>query len=178
MGLVSRKTLQLSGALLRPWLYDDVNSLIKAANDKDVSATLRDSFPYPYKREHAIDWITFALEVIPTCHFAIVVDGAACGGIGLTLQRDVFRYSAEIGYWLAKEHWGKGIMSQAVVAVSDYAFYELGMTRVFAGTFDHNKASGRILEKAGFKLEGRLSKAIFKYDRFYDQLMYGKVALR
>ncbi len=178
MGPVSRKTLQLRGALLRPWSYDDVKPLVKAANDKDVSATLRDSFPYPYKKEHAIDWITFALEVRPTCHFAIVVDNVACGGIGLTLQRDVFRYSAEIGYWLAKDHWGRGIMSEAVVAVSDYALYELGMTRVFAGTFDHNIASGRILEKAGFALEGRLRKAIFKYDRFYDQLMYGKVASR
>lgn len=178
MGLVSRKTLQLNGALLRPWSYDDVKALVKAANDQEVSKTLRDSFPYPYKKEHAIDWITFALEVIPTCHFAIVIDGAACGGIGLTLQRDVFRYSAEIGYWLSKEQWNKGIMSQAVVAVSDYALHELGMTRVFAGTFDNNIASGRILEKAGFKLEGRLSKAIFKYDRFYDQLMYGKVAQR
>lgn len=163
---------------MRPWSYSDVNALVKAANNKDVSATLRDSFPYPYKKEHAIDWITFALEVIPTCHFAIEVNKEACGGIGLTLQRDVFRYSAEIGYWLSKEHWNKGIMSQAVVAVSDYALYELGMTRVFAGTFDNNFASGRILEKAGFQLEGRLAKAIFKNERFYDQLMYGKVAQR
>lgn len=175
---MTRKTLELDGALLRPWSYDDVNALIQAANDPDVSATLRDSFPYPYRKEHAIDWITYALEVIPTCHFAVVVDGKAAGGIGLTLQRDVFRYSAEIGYWLGKEHWGKGIMSQAVQAVSDYALHELGMTRVFAGTFDNNAASGRILEKAGFVLEGRLKKAIFKYDQFYDQLMYGKVSQR
>lgn len=175
---MTKKTLKLDGALLRPWSYDDVNALVAAANDRDVSATLRDSFPYPYRKEHAIDWITYALEVIPVCHFAIVVDGKASGGIGLTLQRDVFRYSAEIGYWLAKEHWGKGIMSQAVQAVSDYALHELGMTRVFAGTFDNNAASGRILEKAGFVLEGRLSKAIFKYDCFYDQLIYGKVSQR
>ncbi len=175
---MTKKTILLEGALLRPWSYDDVNSLVAAGNDKDVSATLRDSFPYPYKKEHAIDWITYALEVVPLCHFAIVVDGKASGGIGLTLQRDVFRYSAEIGYWLAKAHWGKGIMTQAVCAVSDYAMHELGLVRISAHTFDNNTASGRILEKAGFVFEGRLRKAIFKYDQFYDQLIYGKVSQR
>ena len=88
------------------------------------------------------------------------------------LQPDVYRFSAEIGYWLAEPFWGKGITSLALVALSKYAFEQFDLNRIFAGVFQGNKASMRVLEKSVFKLEGRLRNSVYKDNSFKDQLMY------
>ena len=87
-------------------------------------------------------------------------------------QPDVYRFSAEIGYWIAEPFWGKGIASLALIALSKYAFEQFDLNRIFAGVFQGNKPSMRVLEKSGFVLEGRLRKSVYKENRFKDQLMY------
>ena len=82
-------------------------------------------------------------------NFAIVVSGEAIGGIGLRLGTDIFRRSAEIGYWLGEPFWGRGIATEAVGAVSQYAFESFDLCRLEAGVFEWNPASMRVLEKAG-----------------------------
>jgi [ribosomal protein S5]-alanine N-acetyltransferase len=114
----------------------------------------------------------------PQTHLAIVVDGQAVGGIGVELQRDVFRMSGEIGYWLGQEYWGRGIMSEAVGAMTEHALLSFGINRIFAMVFETNAASARVLERVGYRLEGRLRSAVFKDGRFMDQLVYGYVADR
>jgi RimJ/RimL family protein N-acetyltransferase len=77
-----------------------------------------------------------------------------------------------MGYWLAEEYWGRGIMTGAVKQVIEYGFQTFDITRIFARPFSTNLASQRVLEKAGMKLEARFEKTLFKNGRFMDELVY------
>jgi RimJ/RimL family protein N-acetyltransferase len=136
---------------------------------------LRDAFPHPYTLANAQHWIRSANPATPVTNFAIVVDGNAVGGIGLVLKDDVFRRSAEIGYWLGEEYWGRGIVTEAVRAVTDYAFTTFGLCRVYAGVFEWNRASMRVLEKAGYEFECRMRKSVIKDGEIIDELIYAMV---
>jgi ribosomal-protein-alanine N-acetyltransferase len=107
--------------------------------------------------------------------FAIATGTEAVGSIGLMLGQDVHRYTAELGYWLAEPYWGRGIVTLAVLAMVEYAFGELGLHRVHAEPYAPNLASARVLEKAGFRLEGRMRASAFKDGRIVDQLLYAIV---
>lgn len=133
--------MTLTRSELRRWSESDVDSLVRNANNPRVAENLRDRFPSPYTEEDARGWISTAAAEEPLLHFATVVDGLTVGGIGLELQHDVHRRSAEIGYWLGEAHWGLGIMGEAVSAVTTYATTSLGLCRVFASVFDPNPAS-------------------------------------
>ncbi len=98
------------------------------------------------------------------------------GGIGLTLQRDVHRRSAEIGYWLGEPFWGRGIAAEALAAVSEYAFAEHDLVRLFACVYEGNPASARVLEKAGYVCEGRLRKSVTKAAQTLDQFLYARIS--
>jgi RimJ/RimL family protein N-acetyltransferase len=89
---------------------------------------------------------------------------------------DVERVSAEIGYWLAEPFWGRGIATEAVVAVTQYAIATHRITRVFALPFASNAASCRVLEKAGYALEGRLRRSAIKDGKIVDQMQYAFIA--
>ena len=104
-----------------------------------------------------------------------MVEGAAVGGIGLDLRSDIFRRSAEIGYWLGEPFWGRGLTTEAVRAVTDYAFETFDLRRIDAGVFEWNRASMRVLEKAGYTCEARLRKSITKEGQTIDQLIYARV---
>jgi [ribosomal protein S5]-alanine N-acetyltransferase len=167
--------ITLTRCRLRPWRAGDEESLVRHANNRNVWINLRDRFPHPYTEADAVGWIAMASQESPVLHFAIEVDGEAAGGIGLELQPDVFRRSAEIGYWLGEKHWGRGIATEAVRAMTAYAFETLEICRVFGGVFDPNPGSARVLEKAGYTLEGRLRRAAFKDGKPRDQLLYAYV---
>jgi RimJ/RimL family protein N-acetyltransferase len=162
--------IDLSGYLIRSYKLSDKDALIKYANNQNVSKNLRDSFPYPYTEKDAVKWLNLACIQNPEVNFAIANPEELIGGIGLLLQPDVYRYSAEVGYWLAEPFWGKGIATKALIAFTNYAFIQFDLVRLFAGVFDGNDPS---LEKAGYKFEGRYKKAVYKNDKFRDQLMYG-----
>ena len=87
----------------------------------------------------------------------------------------MYRRSAEIGYWLAEPFWGQGIATRAVRALSDWAFASFDLVRIFAAVFETNPASARVLEKAGFALEGRLRQSITKNGRTFDELLYARL---
>jgi RimJ/RimL family protein N-acetyltransferase len=108
----------------------------------------------------------------PRRSFGIVVDGAAVGSISLVPGHDVERLNAEIGDWLGRELWGRGIVTEAVRAATGYAFAELGMRRVFAVPFTHNPASHRVLEKAGYAREGLMRHSAIKDGQLLDQHLY------
>lgn len=111
----------------------------------------------------------------PETNFAIDVAGEAVGGIGFTLQPDVAHRSAEIGYWLGEAFWGRGIASDALIAVTDHAFANYDLCRIYAHVFEWNAASARVLEKAGYAFEGRLRKSVTKDGQTIDQLMYAAI---
>ena len=157
---------------LRPWTIEDLDSLVKFANNYNIAKNLMDVFPYPYSAEDGKAFIEMTKRSSPPNILAIEINGEAAGAIGLHPQHDVYRKNAELGYWLAEPYWGKGIMSKAVVQMVDYGFKNWDINRIFAKPFGHNKASQKVLGKAGFVLEARLEKTIFKNGEFTDELVY------
>jgi ribosomal-protein-alanine N-acetyltransferase len=171
-----RPTLVLPGARLRPWTPADVDSLTEQANDRGVWQNLRDVFPYPYSQQDAQDYIRFvSAPNSPDVHLAIEVDGAAVGSISLIFQTDIYRRSAEIGYWLGRAHWGRGIATAAVRALSAYGFAHFDVCRLYATIFARNAGSARVLEKAGYALEGRLRQSITKDGETLDGLLFASL---
>ena len=167
--------IELKTCVIRPWRPGDEESLVAHANNHKVWRNLRDRFPHPYTTDDAREWIRHMGEESPQTNFAIVVDGEAAGGIGLVLNGDIYRCSAEIGYWLGEAFWGRGVMTEAVRALTQWAFDNFNLSRIYAGVLEWNPASIRVLEKAGYQFEGRLRKAVVKQDLVMDELVYAVV---
>lgn len=157
---------------LRRYRASDLAALVKYADNPSIVRNLRDRFPHPYTVEAGRFWITSVCDQEPLATFAIASETELIGGIGLELQHDVYRRSAEIGYWLGEPFWGKGIVTAAVKAVVHYGFSELDLLRIYAGVFATNPRSARVLEKSGFQFEGRLRQAVWKNDQAIDELRY------
>ncbi len=160
---------------IRPYESSDVGALVKYGNNYEIWKNLRDRFPHPYTRAHAIDWVRHTRRQRPPCDLAIAGDVELIGGIGVHVQDDVHRRSAEIGYWLGAPFWGRGIATQAVDAMTDHAFATLPIVRIYAHVFEGNPASVRVLEKVGYDYEGRMRKSVYKDGKLLDQLIYGIV---
>ena len=160
---------------VRTWRESDAGLIVRHANDRDVWLTLRDRFPHPYSRADALAYIRSVTSDKPPTTFVIVVSGEPAGGIGLRLGEDIERRSAEIGYWIGRAYWGRGIMTVAVRAVTAYAFGPLDLLRVFALPFTSNAASVRVLEKAGYVREGLLRSSAIKAGQVQDQYLYATV---
>lgn len=164
--------LELQRSVVRSWRGEDAQSIAPHADNRKVWLNLRDAFPHPYTLADAEAWVRHNLEARPETNFAIEVGGAAVGSIGFRLHADVERIGAEIGYWLAEPLWGRGITTEALVAVTRHATEGHGLERVWAVPFAWNEASHRVLEKAGYRLEGRMRKSAIKDGRIVDQLLY------
>ena len=165
----------LSRCLLREWRKGDEPSLVRHANNRNVWINLRDAFPFPYTPADARHWIRLASTNGFNYVFAIDIDGFAVGAIGLHPGADIHRFSAEIGYWLGEEFWNRGICTEAVHAVTGYAFDSLGMTRVHAEVFQWNTASMRVLEKAGYVREGVLRRSVYKDRQWSDKVVFARI---
>ena len=157
--------------LLREWQQGDEHALAKYANNRKIWLNLRDLFPHPYTPDDAKWWIGHAGEK-PGTNFAIINGNEAIGGIGLVLQDDIYRRSAEIGYWLGEPFWGRGIATGALGALAKHAFAAFDLVRIYATVFEWNPASRRVLKKNGFQLEGILRKSITKDGRTIDSFFY------
>lgn len=161
------------GFEIRDWRADDAGSLAQHANDPRIAHNLRDRFPHPYTRADADAFVEMAARMEPCTSFAIAVEGEAVGGIGYTLHDDVERVSVEVGYWLGTAFWGRGIMTAALTAVTAYVFeHHADVERIYAVPFAWSAGSIRVLEKAGYRLEGRMRQSAVKDGQVTDQLMY------
>ncbi len=158
--------------ILRPFQVSDVDSLVHHANNFKIAKFLTDAFPHPYTVDHAKAFIAMATQDDPVHIFAIDVNGEAVGAIGLHPQKDIMCKNAELGYWLAEPYWGKGIITEAIKQIVPIGFSIFDITRIYARPYGTNAASQRVLEKAGFKLEARIEKNIFKNGEFLDELIY------
>ncbi|MGH7354616.1 MAG: GNAT family N-acetyltransferase [Candidatus Rokuibacteriota bacterium] len=167
--------MRLARCTLRSWREGDAASLARHANNRKVWLNMRDLFPHPYTLDDARGWIATGSRAEGLVSWAIVVDGEAIGGIGLVLKSDVDRRTAELGYWLGEAYWGRGIATEALRAVTDWAFAGLDLARLEAGVFEWNPASARVLEKAGYTLEARQPKAVTKDGRTIDRLLYARL---
>ncbi len=161
--------------VLRPWRVDDLESLVRNADDREVWLTLRDRFPHPYTADAGRAWLAAASAEEPPTALAIDVGGEAVGGIGVVPGADVNRHAAEIGYWLGRRWWGRGLATAAVSHFVPWVHETFGFVRLFAEVFETNPASMRVLEKCGFVREGILRAHARKDGRYLDQVVYGRV---
>jgi ribosomal-protein-alanine N-acetyltransferase len=161
---------------IRPWRLSDKTSLLRYANNRNVWINMTDIFPHPYTAEDADRWLwRCGAQQGPQTSMAIDLGGEAIGAAGIELKRDVYRKSADIGYWLGEPFWGRGFTTRALLLMTAYAFANFDLARLQASVFDWNPASARVLEKAGYKLEARLRQRIFKEGRFCDELIYARL---
>jgi [ribosomal protein S5]-alanine N-acetyltransferase len=167
--------LELAHSIVRPWRLEDAEALAANADSDTVWATVRDRFPHPYTLDVARAWLSATTAAERPVNFAIEVGGEAAGGIGFMLQSDVDRVSAEIGYWLGDRFWGRGVMSEVVREVTERGFGLYDLSRIFAVPFEHNVASHRVLERAGYSLEGRMRRSAIKLGRIVDQRLYSRI---
>lgn len=167
--------LRLERCEVRSFAPSDAASLARHANNRKIWINVRDAFPHPYALADAEEFIRASRSLDPETRFAIAVDGAAVGAIGLILHDDVERVSAEIGYWLGEPYWGRGITTEALRATTRWAVREHRLTRVYALPYAWNPASCRVLEKAGYELEARMRRSAIKDGQVVDQFLYAYV---
>jgi [ribosomal protein S5]-alanine N-acetyltransferase len=161
--------------ILRRLSDDDKITLASLINNKKICDNLKDIVPYPYGVEDAVSFINFTKNENPHSNFAIEYEGKLCGMIGLNRQSDVYRKTAEIGYWIGEPYWNKGIATEAVKLMTDYGFSELNFVRIHTGVFEYNPASMRVLEKNGYKKDGIFEKSVFKNGQLWDEHRYSKI---
>ena len=107
-----------------------------------------------------------------TFAFAVTADNKVIGSIGVFRQENIHRQTGELGYCIAEEYWGKGIMTEAVKQICTYVFDKSDIIRIYAEPFAYNAASCRVLEKAGFQHEGTLRNNAVKNGKVIDMRMY------
>lgn len=161
--------------LIRDWGEDDGAGIVKYADNREISKNLRDGFPHPYGLTDAEAFLAKVARQDPRTFFAIATEKEVIGGIGLGIGQDVHRFTAELGFWLAEPYWGKGIMTDAVKRFTEFAFERFGLHRIFAEPYATNPASARVLEKAGYTLEGTMRANVFKEGKILDQQLYANV---
>lgn len=162
---------------IRKWNITDAVDLANLLNNKKILDNLRDGLPFPYTVRDAEEYIAAMLSADEekTFAFAITIDDKAIGSIGVFRCENIHFRTAEMGYYIGEAYWGKGIMTSAVRQTCRYIFAQTDIIRIFAEPFGSNIASCRVLEKAGFQLEGLLRKNAVKNGRVLDMKMYALV---
>jgi RimJ/RimL family protein N-acetyltransferase len=163
--LTAKTELRGRGVVLRPLRKSDGDALYRHIRDPKIARWLL-ALPQPYRRKHMDEhlkrvakntkaglWHHFAIRRLDLDE-PIGVVGLHRHSAGLT--------DAEVGYWLARPHWGQGIMTQAVKLAIAYGFDTLKLHRLSVGHFEPNDASRRVIEKCWFRREGMVREALFR----------------
>lgn len=159
---------------LRDIKHSDDRLLVAYLNDLRVTKYLSSKIPVPYRLSDAHWWIETgskqdAYAKVIECH------GKFCGVIGLYTQALEYAHSAEIGYWIAYEYWGRGVATEAVLLFSESIFSTTDITRLFNPVTASKLASRRVMEKSGYALEGTMRNAIFRDGKYDDECMYARL---
>ena len=162
---------------IRKWKLSDAKDLAAALSNKKVQDNLRDGLPYPYTEQDGKEFISAMLSADEneTFAFAIMVDDKVVGSIGIFRQGNIHSQTAELGYYIAEEYWGKGIMTEAVKQICAYVFAKSDIIRIYAEPFAYNIASCRVLEKVGYQYEGTLRSNAVKNGKVIDMKMYSLI---
>ena len=168
--------LKSSPVTIKPIQEENVSQLAQLANNKRIWDNLMDYIPHPYTIQDAYRFIATMSDENPQVTFGIYYKMELCGVIGLVLKTDVYRLTAELGYWVGEPYWGKGIATKAISLITSYGFNKLSLVRISANVFDHNQASMRVLEKNGFEKDAILKKRAIKNDQIIDLHVYSKTS--
>jgi len=162
---------------LRQLRYKDIQTMPRLVTADVVQYLVH--MPYPYGTEDARQFINkshrnfrlkkelnFAIDLIENGHLVGVI----------SLQRiDNVNKSGQIGYWIGKKYWNMGLATESINLLINFAFRVLRLHKVYANVLATNGASIRVLEKNGLKMEGILRDSIYKYDKFFDVVLYYKL---
>lgn len=160
---------------IRELIDSDLVKLSEYADNEKVSINLRDAFPKPYTLKDAENFKKMIDSQNPKIFFAIEFQGEYVGNISLSVGDDVYRKSAEIGYFIGEPFWNKGIATKAVSLITNWGFENLDIVRIHTGIFEFNKSSQRVLEKCGYSKEVVLKKSVCKNSEIYDEIRYAKI---
>ncbi|MBC3900652.1 GNAT family N-acetyltransferase [Acetobacterium malicum] len=162
---------------LRKWKMEDAQQLSEILNNQKILANLRDGLPFPYTIDDAKEYIQAMLDADQdqTFAYAITDEERVIGSIGVFRKDNIHFQTAELGYYIAEPDWGQGHGTRAVKQIGELIFETTDIIRIFAEPFARNLGSCRILEKAGFQLEGILRKNALKNGRTEDMKLYALV---
>ncbi|WP_460908290.1 GNAT family N-acetyltransferase [Spirosoma areae] len=165
-------TFPLTTGQLRPWREGDEESLVRHASNRRIWDNVRDFFPHPYTPRDAQSWVRSNKSYQQPNNLAVEVDRQAVGNIGFTVKDDIYRYNAEIGYWLGEAYWGRGLMTEALPIMTEYIFKNFQVNRIFACVLEGNIGSMRVLERAGYQHEAVHRKAAVKNNAYLDEHIF------
>lgn len=158
---------------MRDWRLRDARVLLRHTHDQPVRCDPDDEFQSPSTLYAAVRFILYMQSMHPRTCFAIAVGDEPVGGIGYRLQDGLGRVGAEIGYWVSVPWWGRGIATAALSAITSHAFRsraELG--RLYALSVPGNRASARVLQKVGYRLEGIVRRSAIRDGILADQVLH------
>lgn len=161
--------------ILREWKKSDAEALAKMANNKKIWDNVRDHLPHPYTKKDAKKWLAKVKKQERVTTFCIEADGEMAGSTGFTLKDDVYRKTAEIGYFIDEEYWGKGVATEAIKQLVDYIKNNFDVVRIYAEVFEYNKGSMKVLEKNDFYLECIRKKAAIKNNNIINDFVWVKL---
>jgi len=160
---------------LREWKKSDAGTLAGIADNRKIWDNVRDQLPYPYTKKDAKKWLSLVKKQEKITTFCIEAEGEMAGSIGFTIKEDVYKRTAEVGYFISEKFWGKGIATDAIKLLVEYIQQNFDIVRIYAEVFEYNKASMRVLEKNGFYLECIRKKAALKNDVILDDYVWVKL---
>lgn len=166
--------LQEGNIILRPLRDSDANALTILANNRKIWDNVRDFFPSPYTVDDANYFIELTQKENPRTTFAIEYNSELCGVISLVGQSDVYKRTAEIGYWIGEPYWNKGIATIAVKLITNYGMDQLDFIRIHAGVYEYNIGSMIVLTKNGYSKEGIFKKSVLKNGQIFDEHRFSK----
>ena len=159
---------------LRKLQISDAALFAELANDMRIAENTSDRFPHPYNETDAQRFIDMHQDESNASVFGILFNGDLVGGIGLHFRADIYRKTAELGYWVNPKFWGKGIATKAITKILDYGFSNLDVAVVVAHVFGRNAASQHILIKQNFTRLGVIPNGAYKLGKYEDDVIFYK----
>lgn len=148
-------TLQTERLILRPWMEEDAEELFRYAADPEVGP--RAGWPVHTSVENSRDIILGVLSAPETYALVLKETGKIVGSIGLMIGKTsnlgLPDNHGEIGYWIGRPYWGRGLVPEAVRELVRYGFQERKLEKIWCAWFDGNEKSRRVQEKCGFQYQ-------------------------
>ena len=160
---------------LRDYQIEIAEQFAEYRNNRIIFDNGYDKIPNPFNLKDAKEFIAIQLRKKLPQRKLIYWEGQFVGEIGIEIKEDVFRLSAEIGYFIGEPFWGKGIASKAIKLMTDYVFNNFNIIRIEAGVFDFNKPSMRVLEKNNYNLESIKRNSVIKNGKIIDDYIWVKL---
>ncbi len=158
---------------LRKFESRDEELLVSYLNDEELTYFLSARIPQPYTNDSARWWVETGSSI--GIVYAIIYNGILVGSISAIPGEFEKQRTAEIGYWVARPYWGKGIASSALEEFTKRVFESTNLIRLYASVFEANSASAKVLSKCGYKLEAVLQSAIYKNGNVFNELHFSQI---